>query len=400
MKRLLYPRDMFQQLIDEGGHNLVESAHETLLALVDTVFFASLSLEEGQPVRVAIVHEERGSIGLMDVLDSSPPAHWGEDGPPPAWDVVAFGRRPFEPRGLAKFSRGLSYGKQLVVVGGRAPTLWIDGVARRVASTDGGPVTRIAAPRPGVVVFEEGDRELLRFDAGRRVRPPANVLSTDGPVRLAVAAITQDPQSPFGSPCEVSLMKMLRQMRATEMGGIIAMLPATPDESVLTRVQYRRADPEILAHRIHTERQKSVAWFAIMIAATNKDLSAEEVRHLDAARAESETAQEALDAAIEDIAQLSSIDGAVLAGPELKVYGGGYLIPVIAGFECVVALDAEMKTMVPHAQAYGARHQAAFAFAYQNPGGVAFVASEDGPVSCALRVDDRVVIWHVYVPET
>lgn len=30
---------------------------------------------------------------------------------------------------------------------------------------------------------------------------------------------------------------------------------------------------------------------------------------------------------IEDIGRLSAIDGAVLAGPHLDVYGAGYLIP-------------------------------------------------------------------------
>jgi hypothetical protein len=400
VSKLFYPDDMIRQLFKEGGLSVVESARKTLLALVDTVFFASLSLEEGQPVRVAIVHEERGSTGLVDVLDSSPPEHWAEDGPPRAWDVAAFDRRPFEPRVLAKFSRGLKYGTQLAVVGGRAPNLWIDGIARRTPGTDGGPVTRIAAPRPGVIVFEERGQELLRYDAGRRIRPPVDILGTDGPLRHAVAAITADVQSPFGSSSETAIMKLVRRMRATGMGGIFAMLPATPHESVLAKVRYRRADVKILADRIRSDREKSFSWFAVMIAATDKDLSAEEVRSLHARRAESESARDALDAAVDDIAQLSSIDGALLAGPHLEVYGGGYLIPLVSGFECVSALDAEIRTLIPHADGYGARHQAAFSFAYNNPGGVAFVVSEDGPVSCALRIADRVVVWQVYVPET
>lgn len=48
----------------------------------------------------------------------------------------------------------------------------------------------------------------------------------------------------------------------------------------------------------------------------------------------------------------------------------------------------------------GARHAAAFLFAYVNPGALALVVSEDGPVHCALKIDHRVVVWPVYVPET
>jgi hypothetical protein len=52
--------------------------------------------------------------------------------------------------------------------------------------------------------------------------------------------------------------------------------------------------------------------------------------------------------------------------------------------------------MHPH----GARHRAAINFAYKNPGGVAFVISEDGPVKCALRVGDEVIVWPVGILET
>ena len=43
----LYPRDLFTQLIEERGLEIVPSAREALLQLVDTVFFTSLMMGEG-----------------------------------------------------------------------------------------------------------------------------------------------------------------------------------------------------------------------------------------------------------------------------------------------------------------------------------------------------------------
>lgn len=48
----------------------------------------------------------------------------------------------------------------------------------------------------------------------------------------------------------------------------------------------------------------------------------------------------------------------------------------------------------------GAKHHSAFSFANDNPGGVAFVVSENGPVSCALKVGNDVAVGPVLVLET
>ena len=43
---------------------------EAVHTLVDTVFFASLAIEEEEPVQVAIVHHEDGAAGLGRMLDA------------------------------------------------------------------------------------------------------------------------------------------------------------------------------------------------------------------------------------------------------------------------------------------------------------------------------------------
>jgi hypothetical protein len=117
-------------------------------------------------------------------------------------------------------------------------------------------------------------------------------------------------------------------------------------------------------------------------------------------RLERDSAEEALEAGIDDLAQLSAIDGAVLAGPGLSVYGGGYLMPSDPNVRALRAANADATKTEPFARRHGGRHQAGFSFAYDNPGGVAFVVSEDGPVRCAMRIADQVVVWLVRLLET
>jgi len=57
-------------------------------------------------------------------------------------------------------------------------------------------------------------------------------------------------------------------------------------------------------------------------------------------------------------------------------------------------------TLDPYPPRYGARHAAGISFAAQYHGSVAFIISEDGPVSCATRVNESVLVWSVEVLET
>ncbi len=397
---LLYPREMLEQLFNERALRVDDTAKKTLFTLVDTVFFASLMLEEGEPVRVAIVYEEGGSTALAGATDSSPHG-LEEEGPPVAWHVTQLARRALTARELAKLSRGLKYGTHLIVVGGKHPDLWIDGFARQAPETDGGEVTRIAAPRPGVLVFEQGEREFLRFDAGERVPPAIEVLRTDGPVRDAVGAITGDKGSgAFPSSAEWAIEELLRHMRSTGAGGILALSPQEPEPKVFEQIGYRIIEPMLLATRVHEDREKHLAWVSRAIADAGEDLSADQLKERELLRAEHDAARAALDAAIEDIGELSAIDGAVLCGPKLSVYGAGYIIPGQATARPVRALDAAAMKREPLTRGYGARHHAAVAFAQNPPGAVAFVVSEDGPASCITRLGKELVLWSVRIPET
>jgi hypothetical protein len=397
---MLYPREMLIDLLDKRGP-YAAGARETLVTLVDTVFFASLKVEESEPIQVAIVHDEKGAAGLSAVVDTSPETS-GDEARDPAWDVVEIEPRPFDPRTLAKLSRGLRYGTHLAVVGGRAPDLRIDGIARRQRRSNGGAVTRIAAPRAGVLVFEEEDRELLRFDAGERAAPPIDVLGEDGPVREVIAKIAGEAKGTENgySSMEWALMSLIRQMRATGSGAILAIMPSAPPESVMSAVRYRRRHPQILGDKIRDDRKKQLAWIGALLAAGDGEPTVNDLTNRDAKRAERDRAREDLDAAIDDVAQLSAIDGAVLAGPGMSIYGGGYIVPLVSELASIGAEDAQMTKTAPWPPIHGARHQAAMSFAHSNLSGVSFVVSEDGPVSCATRIGNDVIVWSVGVSET
>ena len=237
---------------------------KTLAELADVVFFASLIPEEGEPVRVAIVYHQQGAEGLAGVYDASRE----EEDPPLAWDVTSFRPSRLTATALAKFSRGLEYGTRLVVVGGRAHEgngLNIEGVARRLPYADGGDVIRLAAPRPGVLAFERGSREILRFQDGESVPSGLDVFGDEGPIRTAIGAITKDPRPPgfsnFYSFTDSAIRRLVRRMRATRAGGILAIMPKTPEEIALQSVGYRRHDSSLLSVRI---RDVFVKWSALM----------------------------------------------------------------------------------------------------------------------------------------
>lgn len=266
--------------------------------------------------------------------------------------------------------------------------------------TDGGELIRVAAPRPGVLVFEQGWYECFRFEGGKQLSPSVDVLGTDGPARVAIGQITGMPFSGDGySSVESALRRLLARMRSTGAGAILALLPQAPGRETLNRVRFRRADVKLLRRRIDEAWDKRLrTFFRGMVDGTV--ISLVEVHRRNAERAEADASERALEAALADLARLSAIDGAVLAGPGLEIYGAGYIIPSAGSPVVSRAQDARLQGREAVPSLYGARHKAAYAFVADGPGRVAFVVSEDGPVTCALNHDSEVVTLRVRVPET
>jgi hypothetical protein len=396
-----YPRETVGFIAGEMGELSDLGALERL---VDTLFFASMTIEEGEPVPVAIVYDPRGAAGLADILDETP----NRLGQHHAWDVTEIPRREFDVPTLAKLARGIEYGSQLVVVGGEGSSLWIDGIARVARRTDGGRALRIAAPQPGMLVFERRTDQLLRYERGTRTTRHMDVIGRRGPVRRALTTAFRGLVVEFDAPdegrhqdgrtyytdAESALIRLIRKMRRTRSGAILALLAKEPPKEVLDGVRYGRLNPMQLAGAVQDDYAR-IARFA------SPDWDSGGRSETELARDDQDAADQ-LDVALDDVAQLSAIDGAVLAGPQLAIYGAGYLVPLVQLGPATVrrALDTTGESWEPYKARSGARHAAAISFAFDNEDAVAFVVSEDGPVSCAHRVGEHVYVWPVEILET
>jgi hypothetical protein len=393
--KLRYPRELLKEHIQRIQVSISPLALQTLSTILDVVFFASLMVEESEPVRVGVVYAEHGVSTLNKVYDTEP----SNEGVVATWDVTKIKPFPLDSKSLAKFSRGLEYGKQLAVIAGRGDRLRVEGTARRLPHTNGGNFPRIVAPRPGVIVFEKHFKELFRFEAGIHVPARIDVLGNTGPVRNAISRISGADCGSEGefSYVEWTLHELLPKIRGLQTGAIVAIFPRKPHSRVLKQIKYKRSDPELFTSRVLAEYEQRRSYLFGHISAAGVRAPNEHVRE------EADRATELLDNAIDELARLSAVDGAVVVGPGLAVYGGGYLIESL-GIDVMrkahEATDASAKSTRRYKGSHGARHKAAFSFAWKNEGGVAFVVSEDGPVTCVMRIKQRLVVWPVHMMET
>lgn len=100
------------------------------------------------------------------------------------------------------------------------------------------------------------------------------------------------------------------------------------------------------------------------------------------------------------VADLSTIDGALVLGADLSVlsFGARLVAPPITTLAVVRARDSRaLRCDASPLGKLGTRHNSAAAFCAAREGVVAFVVSEDGPVSAMLRPEepegDRLVVW-------
>jgi hypothetical protein len=96
------------------------------------------------------------------------------------------------------------------------------------------------------------------------------------------------------------------------------------------------------------------------------------------------------------IADLSTIDGAVVLGPELEILGFGAKIDLKATEDFAVTLaenyQGEGKNANTLLQSLGTRHRSAAWFCFQNPDTIAVVISEDGIV-CMHKSEEILLLW-------
>lgn len=382
-----YPRAVFERM--PWLCNAEATSREIFLRIVDTVFFASMMPEGGEPVPIAVVVDTNNQ--LEEVVDDSP---YG--GGERAWFVWRLDELEFNPKNLKKFAHGIEYGRDLAVVTIRNGVPIMTGIARRQPFTNGGEVVRIAAPRPGVLVLEGQNRQLgVRYEAGHEMPPDVEVFQEKGPVLDGLQRCGLADRA-------WTLAETIRHGRASQAGAMFLCLPA-PDPCFVPK--YRFVDPSVMERL--AERERSLSIRRVALARPGGNASSDDADEDAEIKSELERVRASSTAAIEMLGRLAANDGAVIIEPGFRVAGAGFIVGDISPpqgpteyptpRDCRNATGTEYVDLV---QSGGARHAAGLRFAWAVPGAVVFIVSADGPVRCATRHADELLTWPVRVPET
>jgi hypothetical protein len=148
---LKYPREALYDWWQarNGGTPPKKDDIRLLEHLIDTLFFASLGKEEGQPALVRVVYQERGIEGLAAEREHAD--YDSSEDPALAWAIIPFIPMPLTVKALVKLTPAANVERTAVVVGPHDGELCIQGLARRVKHTDGGAVLVFSAPEPGFI---------------------------------------------------------------------------------------------------------------------------------------------------------------------------------------------------------------------------------------------------------
>jgi hypothetical protein len=407
---LKYPRDALRDWWPEyTGHPPPEGGFGLIGDLIDTLFFASLAREEGHPALARIVYHKDGIQGLERTrehadFDSS-------QGPALAWTVIPFHPIPLTVNALVKLTPAAHVERTAIIVGPHDGQLHILGLARRIKSTDGGYVWVFSAPEPGFIVLHRAGEEIFRYERGQRLSPEQKfslwkILHTAGLVRQTLETVCQNlvrtlTEASFfqWSNSDVSslLYDLINTMVSTRHGGLIAILATEPS----TQKPFYSLSHNQSLHSELLRQATTAKTHALSLAFKRLPEELEEAR---AAEEEERTAKEALDSLIANIGQLTALDNALLLGPDLKVIGAGFAVPTEADTPTVhVAQDLQgTPGHVYDINQHGSRHRAAAWFAYNNPGGLAFLVSHDGPLRCLIRPskeEKTLLLWNLRLSE-
>ncbi|TQF10444.1 hypothetical protein FJV41_39455 [Myxococcus llanfairpwllgwyngyllgogerychwyrndrobwllllantysiliogogogochensis] len=406
---LKYPRDVLREWWPEyTGHPPEEGGFGLICDLIDTLFFASLAREEGHPALARIVYHEGGAQGLEQTqehadFDSS-------QGPALAWTVIPFHPIRFTVNALVKLTPAAHVERTAIIVGPHDGQLHILGLARRIKSTDGGDVLVFSAPEPGFIVLHRAGEEIFRYERGQRLSPEQTfslwkILHTNGLVRKTLEAVCQNlvrtlTEASFfkfsNSDVSSLLYDLINTMVSTRHGGLISILAEAPStEKPFYSLSHNQSLHNELLQQVTTAKTH-----AFRLAFTNIPDELQEAR---AAEEDARTAKEALGSLIANIGQLTALDNALLLGPDLKVIGAGYAVPTAAVTPSVhVAQDLQgTPGDVYDINQHGSRHRAAASFAHDNPGGLVFLVSHDGPLRCLIRPpkEEKTLLWNLRLLE-
>ncbi|WP_147450142.1 putative sensor domain DACNV-containing protein [Corallococcus carmarthensis] len=404
MNSILYPRDHLQEALKLRAPTWLKQPDlvKALGDILDLLFFASLSTEEGESIRVQVAIPTGHTI--EDIFDTS---EFRDPGEPPqhAWLPIPIIPQPLNIDTLIKLSMATSFGRtSLVITPDESAGLQITGIARRNPKTNGGDALRISASAPGALSLVFGDTEIMRYERGQLANPAPNIFYTDGLVRQAIRSslknLLADVKDQILMPGYIGdrvFDRLVRGMSATGRGGLILVHPQTALDHDTEPPKYGLSDPNILASKIHSYFGTSKTWLNTVFREEDEESSEERAR----AHNERVLAESIVDEITDDVSRLTAMDGALLLGPDLQIFGAGFKVSKSYTFPLYEVFDVTGQSVAPEAYSldtHGTRHRAAAAFVTAT-GGLAFIASQDGPLKCLLNDGNRILFWKIRFPD-
>jgi hypothetical protein len=364
---------------------LSDVSDDVFARLLTTIFFAGLDTYEGEhhPIGVAFLGRSSADFVISEsAAAGSLPLY--------QWKIRRFASpRPLATPELVKLGVGglerRIYSAVGVLDDGR---LAITGLAREGFNGGPDPFVKIIASRPGCLSIRSGRDLVIEYDRGSILTFSEDERFSTGPRRaleaIARGAGVDDDVVPHYLDAVASLV---HEIVSHGRGGIL-IISAEELTSVAESVPYGMIPDSSLATLLR------LAWRAGQSsrAATPENRAFGQLLR-NAFLTEAERV-------VEEFGRLTAIEGAVLLNRDLALVAFGLLLPVGGQIPVTEGTPPDDGSgQIIDFGSRGTRHRASATYAWEHPGSVVFVASEDGQVSCMLRarVDEPVVRWRLAV---
>lgn len=260
---------------------------------------------------------------------------------------------------------------------------------------------------PGELKITLHGRTLCHYKNGRIVFPERSLVNSGFIYRffkptslnLASEAMTATGHKPRGQIRErdframtylFTLQRIAEKIHELNHGGCILIVPEKK-EPLHTDIKYRSDDRTIWT---------CLKGKLILHDQYYGESSATPTRH-DAKTAtslqhQSQDIENGLRDAIDTVARLTAVDGAVILNQKLELLGFGAVVKLgqtapYKVFRCEDRRATKKKQIT--IEEYGTRHRSAFEFCFRNRPSVAIVVSQDGGIKTVTRVGKHVYCW-------
>ena len=368
-------------------------SHELLTKLVEAVFFAGLLTEEAAPVGVSIVFSRSGLADLR--------ARAG-------WLVFEFAAVNALPDRLAKLSNTGRVGVAPIIITESDGELTAVGIAKRPLvrkirpETDEEPLFCISSFRPGSIVVEHGDRELVASINGVIQPDFPELLWASAPGVAAVVKLRRRIlPNDDGVIADDLVYRAIRAISLTRHGGMIVVPADDEDAERLKRIPGSRLNeplPIASAFRL-VERMDNVVHDAqtalIEVDKKTGTLIGHRLPPSDQRIEAFTRTRDFLDENLAQLARFSSLDGALLATPDFDIAAFGVHISVKDCLRRVYRATTDPPRKWPRfdLSRTGTRHRAAASIVAADHRRLAFIASHDGPIACFCFHQEKLVYW-------